>query len=300
MSITLNLDRYLKKLILKMFLLIIFFITFISLEAAEVMIDNNSSTTYGAGEFNICVSGYNINVVRLAGENVNYIIPERIEGGSKIRKDGVTKTWTFKTSKINLPSNVSLTPISVTIKHPAETSYKKFTIVGNDVYINNIFSDRKTNGFIAPYVSRRLIIQPSVPDGRYAYVSNVHIMSPHYLVNLKKFLTIKTVPTITAGNIEFGELVFGSGGGIVTKTGNINLNGGTPNANIRLVLNTSTVNLKKIGSESTIPVSLSLSQLTQLNSAGGGQATLEARVNTARTVESGEYRGEVVVSVNYN
>lgn len=285
----------------KIIILWIFCHTPLVLKAAEVVLSGFKTTTKGSGDWNIKIRSYDITVTRLPGESVDEILPEQQENSVKLRYEPSPQTTNTSCRIRSLPSGVTIDPVSVRVSQISSYATVGGTrISGSYSYMDDITYDIVDGTYTESSAVRRIIVPSSLADGSYDFTLTV--TRDGSSSNAYRTLDIITVPAITVEDIDFGQIMFGETGGIVTERGRIELQGGTPDAAINMYLSSDVVDLTKVGGGGpTIPVNVRIyPQLNQLDSSGGGSTYLEASVDTSGDAEDGNYYGDVVVNVEYN
>lgn len=284
----------------KIIILWIFCCNLSCLSAAEVVVKNFKNSLISSVDWHYYNYNFNLLVTRLPGENVDELLSEYNEIACKLSKGTPPQTSGFTHQIYGLPSGVTMNIVDLRITDdPPEATIGGIRFSGGTAYMDNVTYNATSSSYSRVKGRRRVTVSSSVADGVYSYT--IKATRNSRFSSKTQQLEIRTIPTITVENIDFGQLMFGETGGIITRRGRIDLQGGTPNSAIKLYLSSDVVNLTRVGAGGTIPVEVRVHpQLNQLDSSGGGSTYLEASVDTSRDVIDGSYIGDVTVTVEYN
>lgn len=284
----------------KLFLTIIIHLQIISfLQGAEVIKNNRRKDSVSVGEYNIYVTGYDIDIIRYQGETVSVTLSKEQELSIKKITSGSGST-DLSCNIVNLPAGVTMNVRDYYLSEKAIGLAEGTTSYSGELISARGYTFPGNHQYTTWSVTRRLEVYSSVPDGEYPL--NFRTVAEGSMAPGSYTLRIKTLPTIEVDDIDLGEVQFGQQGEI-REIGLIQIKGGTPNAPIKVSLpDGDSVFLKKVGGGGT-PILLNVTispKVTKLMPDGNQWTYLLLILDTSQIIESGSYFGMVVVEIEYD
>ncbi len=274
---------------------------------AEVYQDSSPGGYINNGYLNAYKLAYgNFTITRLPGERVAQRVRSNRDYDYRAWDSQDYSSFTYGVRVSGIPSGISFDVTQVKKVAGGSLVTESINWNGPDTAIE-IKRNHHDYNWSQPYnESRNLIIDPSVPDGEYTIRLLTYLTlsdSSEITGGLNIKIKVRTVPTISVEDIDFGQVIFDLGLPPETRTSDINIRGGYPNSNVYIDF-PSSVDLKRLGGGEVIPVGIDLPSLTShiinLDSNGNATTTLNATVDRNKRVRPGTYTGSVEIGVYYN